>query len=413
MSNQEFQFNFDLYSRLLKSVAALSKLYSDSKTPLLHPRFIEKLYVYTSNATDLSRRDMSFDALTADSAGVGIKTFIANSIDQLKNEKIAEFTTNARMGDFANLCQTRLAIKSAELRNSRVQSDAGEYNIDLNKSIYHCLVRLGGRAFVHEEPYSLIKLENIHPTDRFGNLIDKFPSANNGHSYFTDGESKYVFNISKNVLYKKFDLSAHKNSSLVNLEIIEDIFERISILIKVKDEIYLSNAKTELLPGVDFVVLPLYGTKNKISKTVYEKSGINQWNAGGRDRVFGEAYIPVPKEIHDLFPDFFPERDVKFKLKLPNGTIISAKICQSNKKALMSDPNTDLCNWIFKMIDLYAEVYQKRLQEKNPYSYADLKKIGKDSVKVTKVKNMPYEYEIESMNLDSYEEFINASEVME
>jgi hypothetical protein len=41
---------------------------------------------------------------------------------------------------------------------------------------------------------------------------------------------------------------------------------------------------------------------------VFERSGLNQWNARGRKRNESEVYIPIPKLIHDKFPNFFPGR---------------------------------------------------------------------------------------------------------
>lgn len=77
-------------------------------------------------------------------------------------------------------------------------------------------------------------------------------------------------------------------------------------------------------------------------------SGLNQWNAGGRARDPDEVYIPVPMRVHELNPGFFPERDVVFALKLPNGTTLSAKMCQQGRKGLMSNPNRALGRWILR-----------------------------------------------------------------
>jgi hypothetical protein len=140
---------------------------------------------------------------------------------------------------------------------------------------------------------------------------------------------------------------------------------------------------------------------------VQEKSGINQWNAGGRERKFGESYIPIPMAIHDAHPNFFPPKDVKFKLTLPNGKVISAKVCQENNKALMSDPNTDLCEWLYTIIDKNLDIAKERFVEERPYTYEDLRKVGKDSVRVIKVDGEHNAYRLESSNLGSYEEFIN------
>jgi hypothetical protein len=410
MTQTNFDFDLKEYENLLKAVASMSRLYSNNDMAFIHSRFVEKLYVHCSKAEDLSRSDMSFDAKLGD-IGVGVKTFVTSNISIGKSEKVAEFTKNASLGDFKGLTHQQNAIKSSVLRNNRVVSDANEYEIDMSKSIYHCLVRTTDFGMIHEEPYQLINIDNIKPTDNRGNEVSKF-SEEEGHTYFTDGISKYTYNVSKNVLYKKFELNSFKNSHPIRLKIYDDIFQKILEWTK------FTPSKEILVPpsilkeqhketSLDFVILPLYSTRNKNVREVPTKSGMNQWNAGGRERKFGESYIPVPRDIHHKYPNFFPNKDVKFKLKLPNGKIILAKLCQEGSKALMSDPNTDLCEWLYNIIDKNRTVSNRRFLETNPYTYDDLKSVGKDSIKVTKVIGKDYEYEIESTNLGSYELFIN------
>lgn len=411
--SNKFEFNIQVYENLLKAVASMSRLYSDNNKAFIHPRFIEKLYVHCSGAQDLSRRDMSFDALLGKDIGVGVKTFITDNHLISKSEKVAEFTRHASLGEFDGLDHYGKAIKSAQLRNNRINSDAAEYSIDIGKSIYHCLVRTNGGAIIHEEPYELVKTALIKPTDSRGNEISEFITDSGGHTYFSDGQSNYCFNRSKNVLYKKFDLNQYKNSEVITLEIFDDILERIlkwtnlavsSKTIQLPNSHFIEHEQLQKA-GEDFVVLPLYGTSYK-EREVQPKSGINQWNAGGRERQFGESYIPIPIIVHQKYPDFFPERDKKFRIKLPNGKIISAKVCQENNKALMSDPNTDLCDWLYNIIDLNKNESMKRFIEKRPYTYQDLKKVGKDSVKIIKVNNKDYEYGLESTDLGSFDSFI-------
>lgn len=413
MTSNKFEFDIQVYENLLKAVASMSRLYSDNNKAFIHPRFIEKLYAHCSGAKDLSRRDMSFDALLGKDIGVGVKTFITDNHLISKSEKVAEFTRHASLGEFDGLDHYGKAIKSAELRNNRISSDANEYSIDINKSIYHCLVRTNSGAIIHEEPYELVNTSQIKPTDSRGNEISNFVTDSGGHTYFSDGKSSYCFNRSKNVLYKKFDLNQFKNSEIINLEIFDDIFERIlkwtnlttGSLNNQLPTLKFIEHDVPLTAGENFVVLPLYGTSYK-EKEVQPKSGINQWNASGRERQFGESYIPIPIIIHQKYPDFFPERDKRFRMKLPNGKIISAKVCQDNNKALMSDPNTDLCDWLYNVIDINKNESMKRFIEKRPYTYQDLKKVGKDSVRVIKVSNKDYQYELESTDLGSFDDFI-------
>lgn len=103
---------------------------------------------------------------------------------------------------------------------------------------------------------------------------------------------------------------------------------------------------------VQEIILPLYSPRNGY---VYERSGLNQWNADGRLRDCSEIYIPVPISIHRNFPGFFPydlltgQKSI-FELVLPNGEVLSASICQENGKALMSNPNADLGEWLLREV---------------------------------------------------------------
>ena len=109
--------------------------------------------------------------------------------------------------------------------------------------------------------------------------------------------------------------------------------------------------------------------------------------------------------FHKIKPGFFPPRDQKFLTKLPNGKIIKTKVSQEGSKAFQSDPLTDLCEWLFELIDLDENTSKSRFQNKNVYTYDDLINVGKDSVKIIKVENKAYDYELHSMPLDSFEAF--------
>src|SRR5690625_7356534 len=99
-----------------------------------------------------------------------------------------------------------------------------------------------------------------------------------------------------------------------------------------------------------------------------KKSGLKQWNAGGRNRDSNEVYIPIPIYIHQNYPNFFPPRDIHFNLILPHGETLVAKVCQDNSKALMTTPNTALSNWLLRNILNLEEgelaTRQKRSEER-------------------------------------------------
>ena len=158
------KLDFEVYKRFVERFARLSKLFSDSETAYIPYRYPEKLVVHCQkgqDVRDLSRKDNSFDAMDIVSkAGIGVKTYVGGNTNQsYKVEKVAEFTTLARKEKLAELEAEDLAYKISKLRNSRIQSDAAEFGIDLTKSFYHCLIRKPGYAFVHEEPYPLVDLK--------------------------------------------------------------------------------------------------------------------------------------------------------------------------------------------------------------------------------------------------------------
>lgn len=85
-------------------------------------------------------------------------------------------------------------------------------------------------------------------------------------------------------------------------------------------------------------------------------------------------YIPIPKIIHKLYPEFFPNRDCPFQLILPDGNSLSAKVCQDGGKALMSNPNSALGEWILR------KVLRKPIGE--VVTIDDLYTYGIDSIKI-------------------------------
>jgi hypothetical protein len=146
----------------------------------------------------------------------------------------------------------------------------------------------------------------------------------------------------------------------------------------------------------DTIYLPLYGRDRK----VYKNSGLNQWNAKGRARNSNEVYIPIPSKFYRYKSTFFPNKDTIFSLKLPNGKNINAKICQSNDKALMSNPNEALGQWILR--DVF------KLNEGTLVTNTILSLYGIDSVRIDKLDEL--KYEINFSKLNSYEEFISEYE---
>jgi hypothetical protein len=192
-------------------------------------------------------------------------------------------------------------------------------------------------------------------------------------------------------LFRKFEIP--QSNFRLPIEIIDDPYK---LLLEFFEEIKeISTAKDLLIKGENYVILPLYGFKEK-RKFVFEKSGLNQWNASGRKRDFGEVYIPIPIVINQLYPNFFPSRDSEFNLKVPTGEVLKAKVCQDNSKALMTNPNKALSDWLLRKV--------LGLKEGELATIEKMEELGFDSVIIQKDDNG--NFKIDKASSDSFEEFL-------
>ena len=271
-----------------------------------------------------------------------------------------------------------MAIKLGEFRNERI--DLANRLYDIESSLYHIVARKEKELLLYETDYNRIDIANIHAV-----------KDNKASLQFEDGQNFYSFNYSKSTLFRKFIIP--QNAYRLPIEIIDDPY---SLLLELFEDKTLKPATDKLIKGVNFVILPLYGIKDK-QKFVFKKSGLNQWNAGGRKRDMGEVYIPIPAEIHNQFPDFFPNRDVHFDLTIPTGETFKAKVCQDNSKALMTDPNKALSDWLLRKVFNLKEGELATIEKMN--------ELGFDSVIIQ--KNSNGNYKIDKVKSDSYDKFIS------
>lgn len=158
------------------------------------------------------------------------------------------------------------------------------------------------------------------------------------------------------------------------------------------ESLFYEKSKIDINPVIESVILPLYSPK---SKKVPLKSGLNQWNASGRKRDKNEIYIPIPASIHRVFPNFFLSRDDSFSLRLPSGRYLSVKVCQDGGKALMSNPNLALGEWLLREV--------LGLSDWELVTYETLQKSGIDSVEISKYKDNTYE--ITFKQIGSFDKF--------
>lgn len=342
------------YKEELKLVASLSNLYSDSDAPLIYYRATENIYCECFKAVNVSRSDCTADAILG-RVGIGIKTFLTNK----NNQKIAEF--NKQQPLYSELTGIDLVKKIAELRNERI---AFAYRLYcLNQMIYHCVVRGPNKIEIFEEPLLPIDIPSLELVFESDKKI-----------IFKDKYETYEFYFAKSTLFKQFKLDDLVLS--VSVKILDNPMEQLRALLSDiekhnlnRDVHYIKNMDEESL------IIPLYSVK-KGARFVGEKSGLNQWNAGGRKRDENEVYIPYPASIRKECQTFFPNREVKWEMRLPDGNIISMKVCQQSGKALMSDPNKVLGKWLLR--DVLG------LKPRELLSYERLLQIGIDSVIIKK-----------------------------
>lgn len=377
--NLQEEANKTKYKSYLKISASLSKLFSESTIPYIHYRTTENIFCFSFDATNLARDDIAIDA-KKDKVGIGIKTFLHNNGNTL--QKIAEF--NKLRAEFENKTADEIIIKASVLRNKRI--DIALKLHGLEESIYHCITREEGKLYLHEEKMDFIDIDSIQNIQKNKNTI-----------LFDDGKHEYSFSLSKHTLFKRF--TVYDTIDSINIKIIENPF---NFLYKCFDEDinikYLPKEKDDsqvIKKEKQYIYLPMYAPSDS-KKRPAEKSGLNQWNAGGRARHPNEVYIPVPSWIHHKFPDFFPEsNDIYFKLHLPNGKTLQASMCQQGRKGLMSNPNKELGKWLLRDV--------LKLPEETLVTRKILDEAGIDSVLIEKINDR--EYSIRFASTGKYEEF--------
>lgn len=371
----------DNYKRMLSIIGNLTKLFSESDCPYLPYRAHENIFCKYFEADNLARMDCSADA-KKNRIGIGLKTWTGQD-----DQKVAEF---GRLREtFAGLTGLELVRKISEYRNDRIRVTKNLNGIDT--MIYHIVKRIPGAMQILEYAFEYIDIDNI-------SLIPNRGNVNN--TYFTDGHHTYHFSVSKNTLYMIFEDMELLDT--FDVEIMNDPYRFLMTLMYGEEQI---SAPEEIMRPVQMVRLPqiclrLYSTKSNGTKFVAEKSGLNQWNAAGRPRNPNELYIPYPAEDRERTSGFFPGRDTVFSLTLPDGTVIPAKICQADGKAIMSNPNRILGEWLLRTVF--------ELPEGTLVTYEMLQRFGIDSVVFTKHDEL--EYSVDFAELGTYEDFYEEAE---
>lgn len=397
------------YKHMLALIGSLSNLFADSDKPMLYYRAHENAFCRYFEAKNLSREDCSADAVK-DHVGIGLKTWVGSN-----NQKVAEF--GKLRPDYEELSGLELVKSIASYRNERIRVTKNMHGIQ--EMFYHIVKRVPHGMQIYEAAFDEIDIDSIKLNENRGN-------ANN--TYFTDGKHTYHFSMSKNTLYMIFDDMELLDTFDVN--ILEDPFEALKKLDEAMHDVQVTahQEKKPLTNTQPRLCLRLYSVKKEI-KYVPEKSGMNQWNAGGRARHPDELYIPYPANDRKRDEHFFPPRDECFIIVLPDGKKMEAKVCQeiSKKvseeeynamtpeektvaderaragKAIMSNPNKELGKWLLR------DVFE--LPEKTVVTYDMLKIFNIDSVMFTRIQDandgVKAVYEIDFCPLGTYEKMYN------
>lgn len=367
------QVNRDSYKKMLTIIGNLTLLFSESDCPYLPYRCHENIFCKYLEAENLARFDCSVDA-KKESIGIGLKTWMGQD-----DQKVAEF--GRLKNTYDELSGIELVKKISEYRNERIRVTKNIHGID--QMIYHIVKRIPGAMQIFEHAFDYINIDNISLLQNRGN---------NNNTYFTDGNHTYHFSTSKNTLYMLFE-----NMDLLDSFEVEIMPDPYSYLMNIQHNIQTETRATEFtVPRFNpesQICLRLYSTRANGTKFVAEKSGLNQWNAAGRPRHPNEIYIPYPAVDRARNPEFFPPRNTVFNLHFPDGSVIPSKVCQDDSKAIMSNPNKVLGEWLLRRVF--------ELPENTQLTYEMLEIFGIDSVIFTKIA--PLEYSIDFAELGTYE----------
>lgn len=390
------------YKDMLALIGSLSRLFSTAEEPYLYYRAHENIFAKYFEVDNNSRSDDSADACDLKSGlGIGLKTWVGQD-----NQKVAEF--GRLRPAYAGLEGMDLITAISEYRNLRIRTTMNIHG--LKNMIYHIVKRVPHAMRIYEAAFDYIDIDHIVIDEKRGN-------ANS--TYFSDGKHTYHFSRSKNTLYMIFDDMELLDEFEVT--IYDDPYEVLSALMtesKDQKELFSVNGTApDLKKSSPRLCLRLYSTKADGTKFVAEKSGLNQWNGarssyktdkntGERIKVketprdINELYIPYPVEDRRR-GSFFPPRDTAFQLRLPDGEWISAKVCQQDGKAIMSNPNNLLGKWLLRDV--------LELQEGTPITYDMLKEYGIDSVMFTKLDEG--KYSIDFCELGTYEKVYGLKDI--
>lgn len=412
------------YIQFLQVYGALSNLFRQKQgdsIPYLDSKFQETVFAKIFNCQNVDIGNTPHDVLSIfgnDRIGIGLKTWMSSRPSFQKVMQLKRYQDEIKKSRELGL--ESLAFKISEIKNERMKSDYERLGLSEDKNIYHYITRDEGRFIVNECTYPLIDI----------NSLQNFNSTPTAFTW-SDGHKDYKFTFGDSQIWQKFDFSK-KDTIILNqfdIKIIDDPFD---FLLKAYLEL-IGTTKEEVKPDTVEAYLPLYSFE---THEVEEKSGLNAWNGApkvkgsNKPRPLNEVYIPIPKDFHYKFPDFFTanilkvidERElykndkekrpeVRFHIQLPNGKKIPGLITGDNMKNFQSGSNTEydengkrygqsaLGQWL--LVDVLG------LKERKLVNREWLKLKGTDSLKLWRNKNDYSTIYIDFAPIGSFEAFMN------
>ena len=437
----------DEYRKFLQVYGSLSNLFRQKHgepIPYLDSKFQETIYARVFSSENVDIGNTPHDILSvfgSERIGIGLKTWMNSTPSYQKVMQLKRYKDDI-MAQEHNPYDMVYVISS--IKNERMKSDYNRLGLDENSNIYHYITRDAGSLVIQECTYPLIELDKITNVNRTDSSIT-----------WTDRVKNYKFTFGDSQIWQYFGDS--RDSTIldkITVEIMEDPF---TFLVKAYESLGPSSSemgrkilsKAFMSSGNDTIAfpldkdasdnivecfLPLYSFR---SKEVEQKSGLNAWNAAPKNplnptpRPLNEVYIPIPREFHNKYPDFFVKNifefekmqseyngvkkfkpEIRFTLVLPNGREIPALVTQDQHKGLQSgsldeiDPNTGklfgqsaLGQWL--LVDVLG------LDERIPVTREWLAKKGIDSVRLWHKKGDYRRIYIDVAPYNSFENFMN------
>ena len=437
----------DEYKKFLQVYGSLSNLFRQKHgepIPYLDSKFQETIYARVFSSENVDIGNTPHDILSvfgSERIGIGLKTWMNSTPSYQKVMQLKRYKVDI-MAQEHNPYDMVYVISS--IKNERMKSDYNRLGLDENSNIYHYITRDAGSLVIQECTYPLIELDKITNVNRTDSSIT-----------WTDGVKNYKFTFGDSQIWQYFGDS--RDSTIldkITVEIMEDPF---TFLVKAYESLGPSSSemgrkilsKAFMSSGNDTIAfpldkdasdnivecfLPLYSFR---SKEVEQKSGLNAWNAAPKNplnptpRPLNEVYIPIPREFHNKYPDFFVKNifefekmqseytgvkkfkpEIRFTLVLPNGREIPALVTQDQHKGLQSgslyeiDPNTGklfgqsaLGQWL--LVDVLG------LDERILVTREWLAKKGIDSVRLWHKKGDYRRIYIDVAPYNSFENFMN------